>query len=116
MLSVGMPTSLVSQDATPEETALDAERVGEMRVAIAKALESLPPNQRRALVLRFFDGLDVVQVASVMQTTPSNVRNLQSRGARRLASQLPDLRLLSMRTVGGEKVIANAQGERHATR
>ena len=114
MLSLGGP-DVVSQAATPEESALDVERLHGLREQVVHALESLPKNQRTALIHRFWGGLDVPTVASMMQMTPANVRNLQSRGMRRLAQLLPDRDALTMALdTSQEKVKANAP-KVHAT-
>jgi RNA polymerase sigma-70 factor (ECF subfamily) len=108
MLAIGGP-GLVSQSATPEESVLDVERVQGLREDVVKALECLSKNQRAAVVHRFWGGLDVPTVASVMQMTPANVRNLQSRGMKRLQTLLPDREALAMAlNTAQEKVNANA--------
>jgi RNA polymerase sigma-70 factor (ECF subfamily) len=115
MLAIGATMRAVSSEATPEESALDSERVGDLREQVAAALAALPPNQRRALIHRFYEGLDVPATASVMQMTASNVRNLQSRGIRRLRTLLPDREVLSVAlNAAQEKVIANAPHATHA--
>lgn len=107
MLAIGAAT--VSGEATPEEASLEAERVEDLRERAADALAKLPAKQRRAVVARFFEGLSVVQTADVMQTNPANVRNLQSRGVRRLSALLPDPQTLSVTShTSQEKVIPNA--------
>jgi len=49
---------------------------------------SLPPDQAEAVALRAIAGLDVAQVAEIMQKRPGTVRVLAHRGLRELAHRL----------------------------
>ena len=53
-------------------------RTSEMPLTVA--LESLSQNQRAAIELRYHDDLKFEEIAMRLQTTPSNVRKLVSRG------------------------------------
>jgi RNA polymerase sigma-70 factor (sigma-E family) len=49
-----------------------------------RALESITPRQRAALVLRYYDDLTVNQIAQVMRTRPGTVKSLIHRGLKKL--------------------------------
>lgn len=56
---------LPDEDATLPETALEAD---ELRETVQKALESLPPDQRTAIVLRYYIGLSEEEMAEEAQS------------------------------------------------
>jgi RNA polymerase sigma-70 factor (ECF subfamily) len=56
--------------------------------AVRAALDSLPPNQRMAVVLRYDEGLDYRQIAAALETSPKAVERLLSRARDRLRSLL----------------------------
>ena len=60
--------------------------VSEELVALKKALQELPEDQREALELRFFNDLSGREVAQVMGKSEESVRQLQSRGMKALKS------------------------------
>ncbi|MFF7169630.1 RNA polymerase sigma factor [Streptomyces pseudovenezuelae] len=72
-------------DQNPEEHAV--------RQALAKAvashLQKLRPDQRKVLVLRFFDGLSPGQTAQIMGKTDGAVRTLTVRALRKLKAVMP---------------------------
>lgn len=51
-----------------------------------KELSHLPEPQRSAIEMRYFDDLSFEEIAGRLDTTPSNVRQLVSRGVKRLRS------------------------------
>lgn len=51
-------------------------------------IATLPPDQAEVILLRVLAGLDVARVAEIVGKRPGNVRVLQHRGLRRLASTL----------------------------
>ena len=55
--------------------------------AIWHALQALPPRQRAALVLRFYEDLSDAQVADVLGCQPATVRSQVSQGLGRLRIQ-----------------------------
>ena len=65
------------QDGTPSATEqmaiLDRDR------AILAAIDRLPPTQRMAVILRYFEGLDCRSVAAAMDTTVKSVERLLAR-------------------------------------
>jgi RNA polymerase sigma-70 factor (sigma-E family) len=75
-----------------ERSAADAERDPmpeiELDERIHEALLRLPPRQRAALVLRFYEDLSETQAASILRCRPGTVRSLMSRGMKVLRSEL----------------------------
>jgi RNA polymerase sigma-70 factor (ECF subfamily) len=62
-----------SPSAAEQAAVLDRDR------AILAAIDGLPPAQRMAVVLRYFEGLDCRSVASVMDATVKSVERLLAR-------------------------------------
>lgn len=62
------------------------------RVALARALSTLPPNQRRAVILHYLVDLSVAEIAEQENTSPNTVKSWLSRGRTALAAQLTDQR------------------------
>jgi len=60
----------------------------ERAASVRAALDSLPPNQRMAILLRYFDELNYDDIASALATTPKAVERLLARGRRRLRAIL----------------------------
>ena len=48
--------------------------------AVRAALAALPPQQRLAVVLRYYEGLSYQDIASALETTPKAVERLLARG------------------------------------
>jgi RNA polymerase sigma factor (sigma-70 family) len=48
----------------------------------------LPPRQRAALVLRFYEDLSERQIAEILRCRPGTVKSLVSRGLSRLRTQI----------------------------
>jgi RNA polymerase sigma-70 factor (ECF subfamily) len=63
----------------------------ERDAAIQAALESLPPAQRVAVVLRYFEGLTGAEIAQSMDISAKAVERLLARGRERLGSLLAGL-------------------------
>ncbi|GAA2026648.1 SigE family RNA polymerase sigma factor [Catenulispora yoronensis] len=69
------------------------ERVGredqaDLRLTLLDALATLSPNQRAALVLRYWEDRSVEHVAEIMRTSPGSVKSLCFRGLQVLRAQL----------------------------
>jgi RNA polymerase sigma-70 factor (sigma-E family) len=62
-----------------------------LRLRLVQALRTLPPQQRAALVLRFFEDLPEGEVASIMGVSVGTVRSHSARGLARLRETCPDL-------------------------
>ena len=61
----------------------------EMALAVRAALDKLPPNQRMAIVLRYYEDLDYRGIAEAMQISAKAVERLLSRARKRLQLLLP---------------------------
>jgi RNA polymerase sigma-70 factor (sigma-E family) len=61
------------------------------RDVLQRALMSLPVRQRTAVVLRFYEDLDIVQTASTMRCSEGTVKSLTSRGIARLRPLIGDI-------------------------
>ena len=51
---------------------------------LKEAIRRLPPRESRALMMRYFQQLEMPEIAQAMGTTESSVRSLLSRGRKRL--------------------------------
>jgi RNA polymerase sigma-70 factor (ECF subfamily) len=58
----------------------DAMMRRETAVAVRAALDGLPPNQRMAIVLRYYEDLNYEEIASALETTTKAVERLLARG------------------------------------
>jgi RNA polymerase sigma-70 factor (sigma-E family) len=61
----------------------------EAHEAMRAALLELPPRQRAAIVLRFYEDMTDQQVSEVLRCRPATVRSLVSRGVRALRTRHP---------------------------
>jgi len=66
---------------------LTSERANDVR----RALDTLPANQRMAVVLRYYEGLDYRNIAAAMEITEKAVERLLARGRARLKQELAGL-------------------------
>jgi RNA polymerase sigma factor (sigma-70 family) len=72
-----------------------------LEISIRSMLQSLPPRQREALVLRYYQDLPVAEVSEVMGCSSSTVKKLAARG------------LAAMRcAIGAEEQADGARDER----
>lgn len=60
----------------------------ETSAAVRLALDALPPNQRMAIVLRYYEDLNYEEIASALETTIRGVERLLARGRERLRTIL----------------------------
>lgn len=67
----------------------DLAAAGETRTAIGVALERLPPDQRAAIVLRYYLGLSEAEMAARLAVPPSTVKWRLHAARRRLRDLLP---------------------------
>lgn len=75
----------VARNSAPSETEIAASELPEPWMPdLSAALNTLPVNQRRAIELRYLSGWTFEQIASDMKTTPINVRQVISRGIKKL--------------------------------
>jgi len=77
--------SFLADDApTPSEVLETHDRL----VRVADTIEVLPPDQQEAVVLRYWQGLSVAQIATHMEKTQASVAGLLQRGLRKLRGHL----------------------------
>jgi RNA polymerase sigma-70 factor, ECF subfamily len=93
----------------PAEVALDRER----RELVLRALDSLPIEQRAALVLVDMEGYSVEEAAAMLDCAPGTVKSRCSRGRARLG---PVLERLGLHASGGRTREPGAAGSRPSTR
>lgn len=86
--SVRLESFLASEDTSPSQGAMRAERL----VGLAMALASLPDDQRTAVELRYLQGLPVSEVAERMDRTTVSVTGLLYRGTQALKRRMGELR------------------------
>jgi RNA polymerase sigma-70 factor (ECF subfamily) len=60
----------------------------EKNMAVRAALDALPPNQRLAVVLRYYENLGYAEIASALSTTAKAVERLLARGRKHLKGTL----------------------------
>jgi RNA polymerase sigma-70 factor (ECF subfamily) len=75
---------LAAEQSTPSTQA----QRGEQLVRVAASLETLPEAQRQAVVLHFWEGMTLAQVAEHMRRSPASVAGLLQRGLKQLRTQL----------------------------
>jgi RNA polymerase sigma-70 factor (sigma-E family) len=68
----------------PERARADPHLDIEDRALLMAALATLPPRQRAAVVLRYWEDLSEQQVADILGCSPGNVKSQASRGLRKL--------------------------------
>jgi RNA polymerase sigma-70 factor (ECF subfamily) len=78
---------LASEESSPSEKAQRHERAAR----VAEALAQLPERWREAVVLQYWHGWTLVQIAEHMQCTSGAVAGLLHRGLEELRSYLPDM-------------------------
>ncbi len=77
-----------SREPAPPEQIMQRESAADVR----RALDTLSPRQRMALVLRHFEELSYKEIAEAMETSVKSVERLLSRGREALAEALNDKR------------------------
>jgi RNA polymerase sigma factor (sigma-70 family) len=56
--------------------------------AVARGLRALPPRQRAAIVLRYYENRDDAAIADLLGCAPATVRSLLARGRHTLRHEL----------------------------
>ena len=87
-LSTSTSTSPSREVADPADLVLDSEQ----RALVLRALDTLPPDQKAALVLVDMQGYPVEEAANILDCPSGTVKSRCSRGRARLATLLADLR------------------------
>jgi RNA polymerase sigma-70 factor, ECF subfamily len=75
---------LVCEQSTPSEQAMRHEQA----VLLANALSGLPTSQREALVLHYWQGFSLAEIAGRLERTPDAVAGLLKRGLKHLRAVL----------------------------
>jgi len=78
----------VAQDFGYKNDPGAAAEQSELIELISKALETLPPRQREAFLLRYWEGMDVAETAKIMDCSEGSVKTHCSRAAHTLAALL----------------------------
>ena len=74
--------------SNPTDDLIEKERHAQIR----KALDSLPPNQKAATILRHYEGLSYAEIAHVLGVTPKAVERLIAHARASLQTRLPHLK------------------------
>jgi RNA polymerase sigma-70 factor (ECF subfamily) len=74
----------VNPFATPHAALLQAETLS----LVEEAMQNLPPRQREAFLLRYWEGLDIAETAAAMGCTEGSVKTHCSRATHTLAATL----------------------------
>src|SRR5512132_1720809 len=80
-----LPATSLAEPSAPDDPAATVLEAASTRAALA-LIATLPAGQAEAVVLRVVAGLEVKQVAELMDKRPNTVRVLTHRGLRRLAA------------------------------
>jgi RNA polymerase sigma-70 factor, ECF subfamily len=76
---------------TPSPTPVERISEAECSVRVRKALDGLPPNERRALEMAYFQGLTQAEIAEDLQTPLGTVKSWCRRGLLAMRASLGDL-------------------------
>ncbi len=80
-----------AEPATPSNSQPDAAlQEAELQIAIDNALQSLPENQRTAILMRRYEAASYEEIASVLEVSVSSVKSLLFRGRTTLKELLAD--------------------------
>lgn len=85
-----LPYASPGEDAVDDTAAAALHAVEEDSDAVVRALMAMPRRQRAVVILRFYEGLSVDEVAQVMSSAPSTVRSQATRGLRALRALLQE--------------------------
>lgn len=85
-----LETLEASADSNPNPSPPDQLQQQQVLEIIEKALQALPPRQREAFVLRYWEEMDVAEAAAVMGCSEGSVKTHCSRAAHALAAVLQE--------------------------
>jgi len=83
-----LETLEVTADSRPAETPHGQLEQSQLIALIEKALQRLPPRQREAFVLRYWEEVDVAEAAKIMGCSEGSVKTHCSRATHALAAML----------------------------
>jgi RNA polymerase sigma-70 factor (ECF subfamily) len=83
-----LPLEAIPDTPDPSPDITDTIMRRETAIAVRAALDALPPNQRLAIVLRYYENLGYGEIASALSTTAKAVERLLARGRERLRDVL----------------------------
>jgi len=81
----------LAQIAEPALSVEEQTVLGERADLVQQAVAGLPPKQRSAVVLRYYEGLSGPEIADVLKTTAKAVERLLARGRKTLQERLARL-------------------------
>ena len=84
-------TNELPETSDPGRTASENLISVERSRMVCKALDKLPPNQRMAIVLKYYEGLGYREIAATMEVTAKAVERLLARGRASLETYLGNL-------------------------
>jgi RNA polymerase sigma-70 factor (ECF subfamily) len=84
----GMDVEQLITDRGPTETVEDLAARAELTRGVAKAMETLPPEQRHAIILKEYHGLTFQEIADLMKCPLSTVKTRVYQGLSTLRKQL----------------------------
>jgi len=80
----GQLADVAEHKPLPEDDAV----LGERAAAVVEAIDSLPPAQKMAVILRYYEGLRYREIATALDTTVKGAERLLARARTALASRL----------------------------
>lgn len=83
-----IPTDKLPPVTDPAPLPDEASRRKERDALVQEAVSALPPSQRMAIVLRYFEGLGWAEIAEAMGVSPKAVERLLARGREALEDRL----------------------------
>jgi RNA polymerase sigma-70 factor (ECF subfamily) len=83
-----VPTDELPPVTDPTPSPDEAIRRKEQDALVQEAVNGLPPNQRMAIVLHYFEGLGWAEIADAMEVSPKAVERLLARGRKSLEDRL----------------------------
>lgn len=92
--------------ATPDDQPESAAEASDQRRRVLAALQTLPPEQRAALVLVDMEGYPVAEAAAMLDCAVGTVKSRCARGRARLATLLSDLRPPAPEAASGNPLAA----------
>jgi RNA polymerase sigma-70 factor (ECF subfamily) len=80
-----LPPQWLASDSEPPDQVVDRKREREQ---VRRVLETLPPDYRAAIILRYWYGLSYAEIAATTESTESAIKSRLHRARRMMAGQL----------------------------